>query len=816
MTTDFSPASINNRQDILDATLNRIVADSLGPISLGLAVVYVVLAGVNYLTIDPAIVGLIVTLELVSSGIYFGLYAVLGRMILPGKWAHPLATFIVGVATVNNLIHVYLADDLVRTVNIYFVVMGLGLFLLSGKWVLGNLLMIVALWAGVSSLLLPNPIFPQLAVGMFIAMVLSVLAFWVRQGQVIRYEALRRQDAGNQEELAYHARQLETSIAVGQRITAILDIDDLLEEVAELIKERYGFDFVSIFLIDEGTKFVRARAGTGEVGRRLRDDKFRFKIGESGMIGWVAANGEPARADDVRQDERYVSVTGLPDIRSELDLPLRMGNRILGVLDLQSNRVAAFQEAEVPFLQMLADQVAIAIRNAFLYQSEKSARYLAETMYKTGRALMQTLDWEEVLTQILENLAKLVHYDRVSILVQVESNPPRLRVVASRGFPPATTEEPILVSIHDDESDIYREIYRTQRPLAVDDVMELPVWHQVEGIPHARSWMGVPLIRQNGVIGMLSLTKERVDPYDDEEIALAAALAAQADIALRNAQLYDELAQTNLQLERMDRTRSDFIAIAAHELRTPLTLLSGYSQMLLNDKVIQENSFHHQLVDGINSGADRLGEVVNSMLDVVKIDSKTLPLHMELISVYTLLKQLMQRDFAKPAAERSIELVLDEEVRQLPMVQGDITSLQKVFHHLFSNAIKYTPDGGSVRVYGSVTVQGGLAEREEFIKVVVEDTGVGIDLEQQELVFEKFYQTGEVALHSTHKTAFKGGGPGLGLAIARGIVEAHRGKLWVESPGHHEEELPGSQFFVMLPVRQAAAGTGAEGKVGVG
>jgi signal transduction histidine kinase len=123
--------------------------------------------------------------------------------------------------------------------------------------------------------------------------------------------------------------------------------------------------------------------------------------------------------------------------------------------------------------------------------------------------------------------------------------------------------------------------------------------------------------------------------------------------------------------------------------------------------------------------------------------------------------------------------------------------LYKVFYHVIGNAIKYTPDGGRV------TVRGQMAEnaRQDEIEITVQDSGIGIAPQNQEFVFEKFYQTGEVLLHSSGKTKFKGGGPGLGLAIARGIVNAHRGRIWLESPGYDETTCPGTTVLVRLPVK---------------
>jgi signal transduction histidine kinase len=253
-------------------------------------------------------------------------------------------------------------------------------------------------------------------------------------------------------------------------------------------------------------------------------------------------------------------------------------------------------------------------------------------------------------------------------------------------------------------------------------------------------------------------------------------------------------------LEKLDRTKTDFISIASHELRTPLTILRGYSQMLLKEEMIRENDFHHNLVSGIFDGTRRLHEIVNSMADMAKIDSRTLELLPEPVSLDSLMRELGQQ-FAATAADRGITLTI-EDLSDVPPVEADPEALQKVFYHLIINAIKYTPDGGAVTIGGGSLRREGLDLPDEGVEIVIDDTGIGIDPEMHDLIFTKFYQTGEVALHSTGKTKFKGGGPGLGLAIARGIVEAHRGKIWVESEGHDEERCPGSEFHVVLPLTQ--------------
>lgn len=449
-----------------------------------------------------------------------------------------------------------------------------------------------------------------------------------------------------------------------------------------------------------------------------------------------------------------------------------------------------------------------------LYQHEQAARRVAETMYQTSSTLTGTLEWAEVLNLILGHLENIVPYDRAAVLVRQGQE---LAMVAARGFPASSQPTDIRIALNEGES-IFKEIYETKRPLSISDVLQRPDWQQVDNLPQARTWLGIPLIHAHEVVGMLSLTRETVASYSEGQIALATAFAGQAAIALRNANLYSQLNRFNHQLEyevqqrtqalqeayerleKLDRTKSDFLSITSHELRTPLTVLKGYSQMLLKDRHIQENERHHRLLSGILAGSERMEEIVNSMLDLVKIDSRALELYPEPVSVPALI-QLLGNKFEKVVTERQQSLQITE-MLDMPAIEADPEALQKVFYHLIINAIKYTPDGGSITISGGALARKGLDLPEEGVEIVVSDTGIGIDVDVQELIFTKFYQPGRASRHSSGKTSFKGGGPGLGLAIARGIVEAHRGKLWVESSGHNEQTYPGSHFHVVLPLRQ--------------
>jgi signal transduction histidine kinase len=256
-----------------------------------------------------------------------------------------------------------------------------------------------------------------------------------------------------------------------------------------------------------------------------------------------------------------------------------------------------------------------------------------------------------------------------------------------------------------------------------------------------------------------------------------------------------ELQRTNSVLRQLDRNKLDFIQVAAHELRTPLTVLSGYIEILHSYPEVRSNPKLAEAIDRLTNGSNRIQEVVNMMLDVTRIDSELLNIGNTPVTVPLLISDVVH-GFTEAAKGRRIRLTTDYH-EDTPNIYGDIALIQKALYHLVVNAIKYTPDGGSVTVRTRSCI---LDEEIPGVEIIISDTGIGLDAEHHDLVFEKFYQVGEVALHSSGKTTFKGGGPGLGLALVRGVARAHGGKVWVESPGHDETLYPGSTFHFQLPV----------------
>jgi signal transduction histidine kinase len=400
----------------------------------------------------------------------------------------------------------------------------------------------------------------------------------------------------------------------------------------------------------------------------------------------------------------------------------------------------------------------------------------------------------------------------------------RIRAVRNQG------ERQIKIISLTDDHPVVKFLLQEQKPLLQYDLDLLPAFRAVSS--SEREWFNrleaevyLPIFSKREWIGMLALgAKISGTRYTDEDLVTLSALANQTAVALENARLVDNLVQLNTELrqayrnldkanrdlERLDRTKSDFISIASHELRTPLTTMIGYTELLLEDVTLPPAA--HEMLKGISKGTRRLQEIMDSMFDIAQIDTRTLQLHLVPVDVAALISEAAGA-FEKTFRERQQTLIVD--MPPLPMVKADPNLLRKLFHHLLNNAIKFTPDNGRIMV----SAKNPPAQEGEMpnggIEIIVSDTGVGVSLDSREIIFSKFYQPGDVSKHSTSKTRFMGSGAGLGLALSKGIVEAHGGRIWVESAGYDEINFPGSQFHVTLPLDKEEIRMGNELKLKV-
>jgi signal transduction histidine kinase len=333
--------------------------------------------------------------------------------------------------------------------------------------------------------------------------------------------------------------------------------------------------------------------------------------------------------------------------------------------------------------------------------------------------------------------------------------------------------------------------------------------HEMEDLRALGLEIYLPILARERVLGVLVLGPQGTgEPYGEREVTFLNTLAQQTGVALQNAHLYsrmkglytkisrlnDDLRAAYTKLMKMDQAKTDFLSIASHELRTPLTVIQGYTDILEELAASQELPPGQvlEIAKNLKAPIERLATIVTAMLDASTIEVHALDLQYTATTLQAVISMAIG-PWREALEARDFDLLI-EGVDSISPIEADLQRLSQAFSNVISNAIKYTPDKGCI------SISAAMIDSEHF-EVIFTDTGVGIDPGDQELIFEKFYRVGSLLLHSTGDTKFKGAGPGLGLHIARGVIEAHGGQIWVESDGYDEEKCPGSAFHVMLPIK---------------
>lgn len=265
------------------------------------------------------------------------------------------------------------------------------------------------------------------------------------------------------------------------------------------------------------------------------------------------------------------------------------------------------------------------------------------------------------------------------------------------------------------------------------------------------------------------------------------------DVMAKLAEKQQEAEMVQAQLAKLEQMKSDFLVLISHELNTPLTAVNLQLEILkkrLQNANTSSLPAITQTAEKLTATVQRLNNVVEEMIHAAQVSLQTISFTTQAIHLEQVVAGL-QADLAPICQSRHLTLEV-EDLTPLPVLHADPGQLQTAVHAILENAIKYTPDGGRITVRGRV--------KEAMVELLIQDSGIGIPLAEQPLIFDKFYRVGSLEHHSTSKTAFQGGGLGLGLTVAKEIVQAHNGRLTVHSPGHDADALPGSMFCIGLPI----------------
>lgn len=627
----------------------------------------------------------------------------------------------------------------------------------------------------------------------------SIGAIWIGSDQPYRYTdrdmrifqafseqaSLSLEAAYLLQQTEHRARQLETSAVVGRRAGEILDLNELLPQVVELIREQFGYDHVQVFLMDEYDDYAELRASTGEAGRRLLAIKHKLRKGSESVIGRVTASGEPVIALDtadaavVHQPNPYLPLT-----RSEMALPLIVKNQVVGALDVQSNQPNAFSEDDIRALNTLAAQISIAIDNARLYEEAQQRANDMAFLFDITSAATTADTVESALANIAYKLMDSLEALSVVIyLPQLYLDHLNNSFLMMRPIAAVATDKPVheLPEVRVDAETVVGIVASTLQPQIVNDALRDIRYQTLNA--RARAAIVTPITSGLQLVGVFVIESERGNAFTSDTMQLLGTLAGSLAAIIQNATLLEQLQKTNEQLREIDRLKSEFLANMSHELRTPLNSIIGFSRVMLKGIDGPLTEMQEQDLTTIYNSGQHLLNLINDLLDQAKIAANKMELKLAYFDVKPMIESVKSIAVGL-IKEKPLDLFV-EIAPNLPQAYGDEFRTRQILLNLVNNAIKFTTEGSvSIRAYAT---QSDDDER-TFIRVDVIDTGIGIAEKDMPLLFEAFRQVDS----SLTRTV---GGTGLGLPIARSLAEMQGGALTVTS-----EINVGSTFSVFIPI----------------
>jgi PAS domain S-box-containing protein len=567
-------------------------------------------------------------------------------------------------------------------------------------------------------------------------------------------------------------------------------IQELCEAVAHAAKEILHYPLMGVLLIEPATgdRVLQAQSGWQDIPMNLR-----LRPGQ-GVSEQAVVTGQLYYSPDTSREPRYVPGLRVPS--SELDVPIKTGESVLGVLVVEKDQVDAFGPEDFSILQAVANQLAVALENAQLFEVERNQRRRLEILYWSGQAINSTVDVNAILARLTDEAMRATQATYGSVLIAR----PDLGYFERRSMRGYSSE--LIEKVQTDRvplsSGVNGRAYQAGQVIYVGDVRQDPTC--VVLTPDTRSELVVPILHGDKVIGNLDLQSTELDAFRDIDLGLLEALTDQVAIAIDKANLFEEVQQyaveleervtqrtleltaANTRLQELDQLKDKFVSNVSHELRTPFTVIRLSLDLLDHGKPEKRAEYLQSMRREVN----RLDKMIGDLLDLSRLDRRAVRIDLVPTDVNQVAGWLMT-DRLILAAEHGLTAKYQPDV-SLPAVLADVNLLTQVISNLLTNAINYTPSGGIVTLTTGLTKVG----TEDWVIVTVKDTGPGIPAEDLPHLFDRFYR-GQSSRESTAP------GTGLGLAICKEILEQLGGRITVESqPGQ------GAAFTVWLPPIVAA------------
>ena len=577
------------------------------------------------------------------------------------------------------------------------------------------------------------------------------------------------------EEMRLRLRELAALTEVSQALNKARDLNTVLNIVLEETFALIGSQEGSILLIEPpGGNRLRMVAERGLGREVLERFNSRPVYTHEGTYKRALSSGQIVEVEDTASDPDFLVDVGSRATQIT-NIPLVTERGAIGLIAVDG---LPRDDTTRRLLVALADMAAVAIDKEWLHQ--ETADQLAEvtTLYTLATQITSSLSRREVLDSIVSILRLTLDCRACSIFV-LEPSGETLRLEAASG-PSVTWKGVARLRVGEGVSG---RVIAERQPIYVPDTQAEIDFLYFD--PQIRSLLVVPLIVRDEVIGTLSIDDVKPNAFDNE-LRLLTIAAAQAAVAIENAQLYESLEQSYAELQHayeelrdLDKMKSELVQNISHELRTPLTFIKGYVELLLDGDMGDLSDSQRAAVSIVDQKANALSKLVDDIISLQQVSPESL--QFEKLSLAEVGRVCVQ---AARASARETGITLKDEIPDdLPPVLGDRHRLSQVFDNLLGNALKFSDAGDTVTVR--------MIEEDTAIRTEVEDTGIGIPADKLPRIFDRFFQVDGT-------TTRRFGGTGLGLAISKQIVESHGGQMGVES-----ELGKGSTFYFTIPKAEA-------------